>query len=72
MDNQNITYTGTVEVALDEMVKCVSEVTQANPKSVIQWIGTESDSLASPLSLTTSEKRRMHVFYIGLLKTLNN
>lgn len=70
VDNFGNCYTGSVDVALDEMVKCVSDVTQANPKPVVQYIGTETDQLAPPLTITASEKRKMHSFYLNLLKAI--
>ena len=71
-DTQDQWFTGFIEIALDEMVKCVSEnpVTQ-NGNPMVIWIETESDKLAPPNTQTTSEKRRMHNFYMGMLKTAN-
>ena len=70
VDPMNNFQTGSIEMALDEMVKCVSEVTQINQKPVINWIGTESDTLAAPNSLVANEKRKWHIFYMNLLRTI--
>ena len=46
---QETWHTGYIEIALDEMVKCVSETaTTANGNPVTLWIETESDKLAPP------------------------
>lgn len=67
-----MTYSGTVEVVLEEMIKCVSDVNaQTGQKPALQWIGTESDNIVQPNYLQ-SEKRKMHWFYLGLLKTVIN
>ena len=58
-DNQGNSYQGYTDFVLDEMVKCVSEVTQPNQKATVQWIGTESDNLA-PFNGLTNEKKVMH------------
>ena len=60
---------GYTDFVLDEMVKCVSEVTQPNQKPAVQWIGTESDNIA-PFGGLTNEKKNMHQFYLKLLKTI--
>jgi hypothetical protein len=62
--------TGSIEIALDEMVRCVQEVYQPNNKPILMWIETESDRLAPPNTITQSEKRRIHTYYIRLLSTL--
>jgi hypothetical protein len=62
-------YMGYLDFVLEEMVKCVSEVTQPNQKPTVQWIGTESDKIAQFGGLT-NEKKNMHRFYISVLKTI--
>jgi len=62
-------YMGYTDFVLDEMVKCVSEVTQPNQKPTVQWIGTDSDNMA-PFGGLTNEKKNMHIFYLRLLKTI--
>jgi hypothetical protein len=42
-DATNNLQTGTIDFAMDEMVKFVSEVTQPNQRQVIQWVGMDTD-----------------------------
>lgn len=70
--SENQWHTGYIEIALDEMVKCVSESSttpSGNPMTI--WIETESDKLAPPNTYTMSEKRRMYSFYMSLLRSAN-
>lgn len=70
-DSQFIAHQGYTDYVLDEMVKCVSEVTQPNQKPMVQWIGTESDNIA-PFNGLTNEKKNMHAFYLKLLQFIQN
>jgi hypothetical protein len=51
------------------MVKCISEtITTSAGAPVTVWIETESDKLAPPNTLISSEKRKMYQFYMSLFK----
>lgn len=67
--NMENAFTGYVEIGLDEMVKCVTEPTQTT-KGITIWIETESDKLSLPHTLTASEKRKFHFYYMTLLKSI--
>lgn len=62
---------GYVDIELDEMVKCVSETNfNASNQPIVFWIENESDKIAPPHTLHASEKRKMHQFYMQLLKQI--
>jgi hypothetical protein len=65
-------YSGTIEVALDEMVQCKSDlIRQQTGTPITSWIEKESDRLAPPNTMTQSAKRSMHSFYLSLLKMVS-
>jgi hypothetical protein len=53
-----------VEVALDEMVKCVAKTN--NDPQIVRWIGLETDELAQPNSMTNSDREHLHRFFVEL------
>mmetsp|Transcript_8862 Transcript_8862/g.8244 ORF Transcript_8862/g.8244 Transcript_8862/m.8244 type:complete len:88 (+) Transcript_8862:7539-7802(+) len=66
-------YTGFVDIQLDEMVKCVSDLPPNQGSQLIQvWIETESDKLAPNNTQAVSEKRKLNSFYLTLLKSISN
>lgn len=56
---------------LEEMIQCVSDTPTASGQRFTVWMSVDSDKIAAPNSLAgTNEKRKWHVFYMTLLKTL--
>ena len=52
-------YQGTIEIVLDEMVKCVSTSHEGN-QPLIQWVELESDRLAPPNSHCSNDREHLH------------
>mmetsp|Transcript_8863 Transcript_8863/g.8248 ORF Transcript_8863/g.8248 Transcript_8863/m.8248 type:complete len:243 (+) Transcript_8863:7074-7802(+) len=66
-------YTGYVDIQLDEMVKCVSDLPPSQGSQPMQtWIETESDKLAPSNTQAVSEKRKLYSFYLTLLKNVSS
>jgi len=53
------------------MVKCISD-NLANGQQLAFWIETESDKLAPVNTQFLNEKRKLHQFYLSLLKNVQN
>ena len=71
--NDNNALTGQVDIALDEMVRCVSDTLSVqNNQPICYWIETESDKLAPPNTITNSEKRKFYQYYMQLFKNIQN
>lgn len=60
-------YQGSIEIVLDEMVKCISTSHEGN-QPLIQWIELESDKLAPPNSYCSNDREQLH----NVFKMLGN
>lgn len=60
-------YQGSIEIVLDEMVKCISTNHEGN-QPLIQWIELESDKLAPPNSYCSNDREQLH----NVFKMLGN
>ena len=61
-------YTGTVENVTDEMIQCYPEVQPTQGRRICPWIDVESDDLAPPHTATVNEKRKLHQYYVTMLR----
>jgi len=69
-------HQGMVDIALDEMVKCVaapngeagaSSTAASGAQRLVHWIELESDALAPANSITGSDREHLHAFFLDLL-----
>lgn len=59
-------YQGVIDIALDEMVKCIAAASQNNSQPVVHWIELESEKLAPPQSITGNDREHLHKFFVDL------
>lgn len=63
-------HQGIVEIALDEMVKCVAAPNadgNQGQNRLVHWIELESDALAPVNSITSSDREHLAAFYNDLM-----
>lgn len=65
-DHNKNWYQGTIDIALDEMVKVFAHPIQNQNQQVVQWIELESDKLAPPNSNTSNDREHLHRFLVDL------
>lgn len=63
---------GKVEIALDEMIKCVYDNRDRPPKKLIhQWIEVESDKIAPKDSITNNDREHLFRFFMEIYSAVN-